>query len=414
MRILYVTACMPFGTAEAFLTDELRELLARHEVLIVPRSPGKGGQNGGSLVSHAKREGLLSFQVITTALSVFASMPGKTVASAACLLRSQSLAVAYRNLAVLPKALWLAKAARAWKADHIHCHWAGTTATMALIASRLSGIPWSLTAHRSDIVGNNLLADKARSAGMVRVISQDGQKMMTGHGIKAGSKLRVLPMGVTIPPDGCCKRPKAVVLLCPADLLEVKGHRFLLHAWRLLRDRGIQGELWLAGEGKLRCSLEKLAAHLQISDTVRFLGTINHALLLELYAQGRVSAVVLASVDLGGGCREGIPVALVEAMSYGIPVIATTTGGIPELIIPGTGLLAPPGDPIALAGAIQRILQDDSLSEQIGSSARRHIMETRDVVRIVDELEAWFRGQFEPPLAAIDGVSEGQNSSVGI
>jgi glycosyltransferase involved in cell wall biosynthesis len=260
---------------------------------------------------------------------------------------------------------------------------------MTMIASSLSGIPWTLTAHRSDIAGNNLLEDKLKDARIVRVISQDGQRMMAELGIKAGRNLRVLPMGVAIP-DCVFRRPRTAVLLCPADFLEVKGHRFLLNAWRILQDRRIPGELWLAGEGELRASLEKLAEQLQISDTVKFLGTIGHSALLELYAQGKVSVVALASLDLGGGCREGIPVALVEAMSFGIPVVATTTGGIPELIKPGTGFLVPPRDPTALADALQRILRDDSLSERIGGNARRHIMNTRDISCITQELETWF------------------------
>ena len=52
-----------------------------------------------------------------------------------------------KNLAVYPKGLWLARLAREWRADHIHAHWAATTATMALVASEFSGIPWSFTAH---------------------------------------------------------------------------------------------------------------------------------------------------------------------------------------------------------------------------------------------------------------------------
>jgi glycosyltransferase involved in cell wall biosynthesis len=386
---------MPFGSAEAFIIDEIRELLVKHDVLIVPRSPGKLGPHGAGLARHTNRQSLLSFQVVSTAVGLLLRMPGRVFSSASCLRRSRSLAIAFRNLAVLPKALWLASVASLWKADHMHCHWAGTTATMTLIASKLSGIPWSLTAHRWDIVGNNLLIEKAKSARTVRTISHDGRRMMTGLGVKAGHKLRVLPMGVTIPTDCRYKRPESAVLLCPANLLEVKGHRFLLCAWRLLQDRGIRGELWLAGEGELKRSLEKLVAQLQISDTVRFLGTINHAMLLEMYAKGEVSAVALASVDLGGGCREGIPVALVEAMSYGIPVIATSTGGIPELIQPGTGLLVPPADPTALADAIARVLQDNSLAEQIGRGGRRHIMSTRDMVRIASKLEALFEGQFD-------------------
>ena len=110
-------------------------------------------------------------------------------------------------------------------------------------------------------------------------------------------------------------RPNPPVVLCPADLLAVKGHRYLLEAWKLVQNRGSSAGLWLAGEGELRENLQALAAELQLGDSVRFLGTLKHEALLNLYKRGSISAVTLASVDLGGGCHEGVPVALVEAMS---------------------------------------------------------------------------------------------------
>jgi glycosyltransferase involved in cell wall biosynthesis len=277
---------------------------------------------------------------------------------------------------------------------------------MALIASRLSGIPWSFTAHRSDIVGNNLLQEKATSACMVRVISQDGMRMMLERGVEANNKLQVLPMGVTIPPDHTFNRPKANIVLCPADLLEVKGHRYMLQAWRIIKDRGVNGELWLAGEGELRVPLTKLVENLEIASSVKLLGTIAHTSLLDLYANGMVSAVALASVDLGGGCHEGVPVAFVEAMSYGIPVIGTSTGGIPELIKPGTGVLVPPCDAVALADAMQVILSDPGFSKQIGQRARRHIIETRNIASIAATLETWFGGNRGASAGVLSDTSE--------
>jgi len=170
----------------------------------------------------------------------------------------------------------------------------------------------------------------------------------------------------------------------------VKGHQFLLQAWKLLRDRGVKASLWLAGDGELKASLKTLAAHLQLGDSIKFLGTLNHDDLLDSYKAGLVSAVVLASVDLGGGCHEGIPVALVEAMSHGVPVIATTTGGIPELVQPGTGLLVPPENPSALAGALENILKDEQLAQTIGQNGRDWVSKTRDVAFIASDLEASF------------------------
>ena len=73
-----------------------------------------------------------------------------------------------------------------------------------------------------------------------------------------------------------------------------------------------------------------------------------------MYREGRVGMVVLPSVDLGNNLHEGIPVALIEAMSYNIPVVGTHTGGIPELLEGGAGLIVPDKDPAALADAIER------------------------------------------------------------
>jgi colanic acid/amylovoran biosynthesis glycosyltransferase len=395
MRIIYVTAEMPYGPAETFIIDEIREVLLRHDVLVVPRSPAKLGPHAAFLAGVTRRESLLSPRVLASALAFCVTRPGAVLACMRTLLRSCSLKVALGNFAVLPKALWLARAAADWKAEHIHCHWAGTTATMAMIASELSGIPWSLTTHRSDIVGNNLLALKAKSATMVRAISEDGRKMMIERGVDPDRKLRVLPMGVQIPRETSLKPPPAAIVLCPADLLKVKGHRFLLEAWHLLRNRGVAAQLWLAGDGELRATLEKFADDLHLCDSVRFLGTIKHQDLLDLYSAGKVSAVVLASIDLGGGCHEGIPVALVEAMSYAVPVIATTTGGIPELVAPHTGLLVPPEDPVALAAALESILQDATLARRVGRQGRRRVMETRDVVCVAAELESCWAGASE-------------------
>jgi len=390
MRIIYVTACLPFGSAEAFIVDEINELLRRHEVLIVPRSPKRPGPHGLELIPNSRHEGILSARVMVSATRMAMARPGRVAKSCGYLARSGSAGKLVRNAAVVPKALWLAQIASEWAADHIHCHWAGTTATMTLIASEICGVPWSLTAHRSDIVGNNLLTEKAANASMLRAISRDGKRMLVERGVKSDC-ITVLPIGVSVPERCDFTPPKKPIVLCPADLLAVKGHQYLIHAWRILRDRGIVAELWLAGQGELRSELQRLTDSLGLSAVIKFLGTVPHAELLEQYAKNVVSAVVLASIDLGGGCHEGIPVSLVEAMSYGIPVVATETGGIPELVRPHTGLLVPPCAPIALADAIQKLLLAPDFAKQLGCAGRRHILRTRDVVTVASTLESFFR-----------------------
>jgi glycosyltransferase involved in cell wall biosynthesis len=153
-----------------------------------------------------------------------------------------------------------------------------------------------------------------------------------------------------------------------------------------VQDQGSTAELWLAGEGELRSQIEELRNALGLASSVRFLGALPHSSLLKIYEEGHVSAVVLASLDLGNGLHEGIPVALLEAMSYGIPVVTTGTGGIAELIVPGTGLLVPPAQPAALSEALQRLIRNAGLQQQLGDSGRRRVTEGYDVVQVTTEL----------------------------
>jgi glycosyltransferase involved in cell wall biosynthesis len=387
VKIIYVTAYLPHGSDEAFLIPEVKQLMrSGHEVLIVPRSPRGRIVHGHELVKWTRRETLHSLRVLKAAVAETLAAPSQTAGALGLLLGSRSPMVTTKNLAIVPKALWLARVAVRWRADHIHCHWAGTTATMTMLASRRSGIPWSFTAHRWDIVENNLLATKATSASFVRLISGDGLRIARALGLGSADNTRVIHMGVPIPNSVRRRYGRTKVVLCPARLVEVKGHRFLLEAWRILQRRGLNAELWLAGRGELRERLESLSRALDLAGSVKFLGAVPHDELLKIYAEAPVSAVVLASIDLGSGVHEGIPVALIEAMSYGIPVVATATGGTPELLVPETGLLVPPADPTALADALQSLLRDGKLSEQLGHSGRLRVLAAHDILQVTAEL----------------------------
>src|SRR6185437_5853435 len=114
---------------------------------------------------------LLDGEIARAALVELLRSPATTVAAFLLLFRSPAPSVLVRNLVAFPKALWLARLARTWQADHIHAHWAGPPSTVAMIASRLSAVPWSFTAHLSDIAARNLLVEKCASAAFVRFIA---------------------------------------------------------------------------------------------------------------------------------------------------------------------------------------------------------------------------------------------------
>jgi len=121
---------------------------------------------------------------------------------------------------------------------------------------------------------------------------------------------------------------------------------------------------------------------------VSFLGVVPHKELLSSYMDGETDVVVLPSVDLGGYAHEGIPVALMEAMACGLPVVSTSTGGIPELLGRGAGIMVPAADPQALAEALESLSLDPELRSQLGAKGRRRIEESFCVERTTHELIA--------------------------
>ena len=394
MRVVYVTAGLPYSSGqEEFFIPEIAELTRRgHRLLIVPREKlgSIGGAEARQLLGAARVLPLLAPEVVRSALSEFRKQPGTSMRDLRIACGRGRAAKRAKNLAVFPKGLWLARVAREFGAQHIHVQWLGTTANMALVAHHITGIPWSATAHRWDIADNNLLEEKIRDASFVRFVSHKSMELAQSlSAFDIGGRSFVLHLGVRAPDAALSPVAGLAIkrLICPANLKPVKGHKYLLKAMKILRDRGVECELVIAGDGPLRKGLGRMAHSLGVSDSVRFLGRLPHDELLSLYRKGEVAAVVLPSVDLGGGEHEGIPICLVEAMAHGVPVISTEAGGTPELLAGGCGMLVPPASPEALAGSIERVLSDGELRRTLCAAGRRRFEEEYAVEKIVDELE---------------------------
>lgn len=398
MRIAYITATLPFSKgAEGFFIPEIKTLCdLGHDVLIVPRtmdgtiSPG----DAEKLIPITLQESMFSWGIFRHATMAFVNHPFRFVELMALLLKT-GRANLVKNLMVLPKGLWIARIMGAWKADHIHAHWAATTATMGLVASAMTGISWSFTAHRGDIVQNNLLHHKILKAKFVRYISESGVRLAENIvGCNVSGKARVIHMGVCLPPAESLfvKTRETPTILCPANLIEVKGHKYLLRAIAILKEQNMRCCLLIAGDGDLLPELMSQVQELNIGDRCTFLGQVPQASILNLYEENKVDIVVLPSIDLGGGHHEGIPVSLIEAMSYGVPVVSTTTGGIPELLRDGAGVMVPDKNADALANAIRTLHESAEYARGIGISGRKRIEDEYDIrattLRLAAEMSA--------------------------
>jgi colanic acid/amylovoran biosynthesis glycosyltransferase len=369
-RLLYVTSRFPFGSSETFLVPEVRGLLETFDVTVVPMHPHGRllHPDSRAVLSITVARSLASPYVIAFALLEFIRSPLKVLRVLAKVLRhSRCARVLGRNLVVFPKGLWLSRFARLRGAQHIHAHWASASATMAYVASEVSGTPWSLTAHRWDIGENNLLAVKASSSAFLRAISERGAAQIRDLSGTQARRVSVVHLGVALPAGSAqFPRPEPFRVLVAANLKEVKGHCFLLEAVAILARRGISVHLDVAGSGPLRFDLESQADRLHIRPFVSFLGLIPHAALLDALQAGRWHTVALPSIRTLSGDEEGVPVALMEAMACGIPVVATQTGAISELVLPGTGILVPDKSSAALADALQQLCREPKAAREMG------------------------------------------------
>lgn len=407
MRLIYVTARFPTGSGEAFFAAEVDALRALgHDVRLVPIR-GRGPvvhDDAQALLRFAVLRPLLDPTIAWTALTELARRPGTVVAALVAVLRARSARVALKNLAVAPKALWLAALARSLRAEHIHAHWAGTTASAALVASRVSGTPWSFTAHRWDIDEDNVLGRKTAEAAFARAIDRLGAEQVAAHAAP-GAEVLVVHMGVPLAePQPSIRHHETRVLrvLAAGNLVDKKGHSVLVDAAGLLRARGTPVTVEIVGGGPLEERLQTQIDSSSLGDVVRLAGPMPHGRLLGELAMGRWDVVVQPSVVLPDGETEGIPVTLLEAMAHGVPVVASAIGGIPELLEGDSGLLVPPEDPGALADALAGLAADPQLRADLGESGRRRVAQEFEAETVARRLSQLFELAASAPPVPVE------------
>ncbi len=177
------------------------------------------------------------------------------------------------------------------------------------------------------------------------------------------------------------------IIMCVARLEYGKGVDVLLHAWaKMMHACNEKSELrpilHLAGEGKFRKQLERMALELGIQDSVRFLGNREDITALLQQAWG----FVLPSR------WEGMPNALLEAMACGLPCVATRVSGSEDLIADGSnGLLVEPEQPDELARALQRIIEDTEFAERLGQEGRKTVVHDYQLTNIVEQCLELYR-----------------------
>jgi glycosyltransferase involved in cell wall biosynthesis len=288
-------------------------------------------------------------------------------------------------LAFFAKAVWFAERMREQGIGHVHAHFASHPAAAALVIHRLTGIPYSFTAHGSDLHRDrHMLREKVAGAAFVVAISEYNRRVIAEHcGERAAAKVLVLHCGV----DTSVFQPSTrgvpgaglspLRILCTGTLHEVKGQTHLVEACRILAGRGVDFTCAFVGDGPDRGRLGDQVARAGLADRVAFLGRRTRAEVVRLL--GEADVLVAPSVPSRDGRREGIPVAIMEGSACGIPVVASRLSGIPELVEDGKqGFLVPPGDAGALAAALETLHADPSLRLALGREGRAKVVSEFD------------------------------------
>jgi len=385
MRIAYVIPTQPPTT---FIYNEMIEVQnAGHDLVVAPlysTPPSKVSFKISDCLQPEKTlpASLFSLTILRLGLFMLLTRPLKVLRTLCSLHFSAGLNPFSHVgiLAVVPKALATAWWATHLRVDRIHAHFASHTATCAGIASVLSGIPFSFTAHAYDIyctamrLRNDTLDWKLRHATQVFAISEHGARLLRErlpvvdrrgvHRVYVGIPMDLFREQVPLPIKNGELR-----LLCIARLESKKGIDILLDACGILKSQSFPFHLCIYGAGPSRGGLIDQIARLNLERQVQLEAPIPQEKIAAELSACHVF-VMPCRKDPTTGNIDGIPTVFMEAMATGRPVISCPVAGVPELVRDGeTGLLVPEDNPLALAEAIRYIGTDDALRLRLGKQA---------------------------------------------
>jgi glycosyltransferase involved in cell wall biosynthesis len=351
-------------------------------------------------VARAHFTNLLSPAILGAHVTLLARSPRRYVQTLGAALwgTKSSRRLLLGALATWPRAVPIALHLERSGVKHLHCHFATHPALAGFIVHRLVRIPFSFTAHGSDLHRDQtMLRQKVEEAAFVVAISEFNRRVILDHcGPIHAAKVLVIHCGVDVDRFRHARRDEGgdgpFRIACVGTLHAVKGQQFLIEAVSRLRNEGLNVELVLVGDGPDRAMLEQLVAASGNSGSVHFAGYRTQPEVAEIL--GGVDVLAAPSIPTADGRREGIPVALMEGMAAGLPVVASALSGIPELVKHGhNGLLVDPGNADMLAGALRSLAIDPSLRTRLGFAARGTVEAEFDINTSAAQLTELFLEQ---------------------
>ncbi|MBN1266401.1 MAG: glycosyltransferase family 4 protein [Anaerolineales bacterium] len=284
-----------------------------------------------------------------------------------------SLKFLHRSLVIFPKAVQMGRKMQAEGVDCIHAHYATHPALAAWIINRFFSIPFIVTVHAHDIfVERAMLYEKLWQAAHIITISDFNRKFLRDR-IGEWVEVKCTTNHCGVFPEKYSSQKESrnglFSIISTGSLQPYKGQKYLIEAARLLMERGVPFRCTIIGAGELNTSLSAQIQAAGLRERVELAGPKNEDEVAAYLKQA--DCYVQPSIVDRSGKMEGIPVSLMEAMATGVPVIASSLSGIPELVEHNrSGLLVPPGDPDVLAESIFRLWNDPALAAELAANGK--------------------------------------------
>jgi glycosyltransferase involved in cell wall biosynthesis len=265
--------------------------------------------------------------------------------------------------------------------------------SVVCLLARLAGRPYLLHVHGSEFAqfyeecsprARRIVSGVLARAALVLALSEAWR--MTLREISPQARLDVLMNAVPLPPLEPAQRREEPepTLLFLGEVARHKGVLELARSFAQVRRQFPRLKLVYGGTGSALQEVRDLTAELELGSRVQFTGWLE--------AERKRAAFAGATIFVLPSYVEGMPMALLEAMSCGLPTIATAVGGVPEIIThEANGLLIPPGDTAALAAAIARLMSDPQLRQRLGDAARATVAERFSLDTAVRRLLEFYR-----------------------
>ncbi|WP_049935577.1 glycosyltransferase [Haloplanus natans] len=275
--------------------------------------------------------------------------------------------------------------------DHVHTHFAKGSNFGAAYVSAYYDVPFTLTTHATDLYRRPLGRYKPyllRAVNRLVTISEYNRSYIREHFVD-DTPIDIVHAGIRPDKFRPSGDPQDGRILTVSRLVEKKGIRYAIEAVAEVAKHVPDVDYHIVGSGPLQDDLEALVAEHDLHTNVNFLDTVSDDRLLTEYNEAR--CFLLPCVVAESGNRDGIPVALMEAMAMKIPPVSTTVSGIPELIEDDwNGLLVEPRDPDLIADALLTMIRNDSRWRDYRDRTRPQIVDEFNISREVEKLETTF------------------------